>query len=163
MPEPFLIGIAIALGLGALGATLVIIFWKQILKWAEESLFPWIKTNIPSIENQVRKAFSAVDNVVVTTRNIIRKAWKKLREYLLKQVIKLERKSSGEWIKQVTSWTIKILESGKKVPIKTEIEEVVDWEDLPQDVREEWLKQEKSKAEIDVTEYRDREIMEMFA
>ncbi|NEP05925.1 MAG: hypothetical protein F6K34_14490, partial [Okeania sp. SIO4D6] len=83
--------------------------------------------------------------------------------YLLKQVIKLERKSSGEWIKQVTSWTIKILESGKKVPIKTEIEEVVDWEDLPQDVREEWLKQEKSKAEIDVTEYRDREIMEMFA
>ncbi|NEP41988.1 MAG: hypothetical protein F6K35_23290, partial [Okeania sp. SIO2H7] len=90
MPEPFLIGIAIALGLGALGATLVIIFWKQILKWAEESLFPWIKTNIPSIENQVRKAFSAVDNVVVTTRNIIRKAWKKLREYLLKQVIKLE-------------------------------------------------------------------------
>ncbi|NES78499.1 MULTISPECIES: hypothetical protein [Okeania] len=159
--EQFLIAIAIALGLAAVAVAVVARFWKQILKWAEDSLFPWIKTNIPWIESEVRQVFSAVDNVAVATRNIFRKAWEKLREYLLKLVIKLERKSSGEWKKRVTSWKIKI-ESGQKVPVRTETEEVVDWEDLPQDVREEWLKQEKSKVEIDVTEYRDREIMEMY-
>ncbi|NEQ72554.1 MAG: hypothetical protein F6K23_05395 [Okeania sp. SIO2C9] len=43
---------------------------------------------------------------------------KKLHEYLLKQVIKLEIQSSGGWIKQITSSAIKIFESGQKVPVK---------------------------------------------
>jgi len=163
MPEPFLIAIAVALGLVAVAVAVVATFWKQILKWAEDSLFPWIKTNIPWIESEVREAFSAVDNVVVTTRNLIRKAWEKLREYLLKQVITFERQSSGEWEKEVTSWIIKVLESGEKVPAKIVVKEAVPWEVLPPDVRAEWLKREKSKAEINLTEYRDREMMEMSA
>ncbi|MDJ0518989.1 MAG: hypothetical protein QNJ74_22945 [Trichodesmium sp. MO_231.B1] len=115
--DPLLIG-AIGAALGLVSAVAVVMFWKQILKWAEDSLFPWIKTNIPSIESAVREAFSAVDNKVVAIRNIIRQAWRKLREYLLKQVIKFKRKSSGEWVMQATSWVIKNLESGDKVPVK---------------------------------------------
>ncbi|NES06838.1 MAG: hypothetical protein F6K22_30900 [Okeania sp. SIO2F4] len=163
MPEPFLIGIAVALGLGVVAVAVVGIFWEQIIMWAEDSLFPWIKTNIPWIESEVREAFSAVDNVVVTIRNLIRKAWKKLREYLLNQVITFERQSSGEWEKKITSWIIKVLESGEKVPVKIVTEEVVPWDIVPSDVRAEFLRLDKSKAEIDVTEYRDRQIMEMLA
>ncbi|NET29537.1 hypothetical protein [Okeania sp. SIO1I7] len=158
MPIPTFIW-AIAGILGG-GVALALIFWNQILEWAQYNLFPWIQNNIPSIESQVREAFSAVDNVATSTRYLIRKAWKKLREYLLKQVVKLERQSSGKWKMQVTSWVIKnLLEPEKVSEVVTEKD--VDWEDLPPDVRAEWLKLEKSKAEIDVTEYRDQQIDEM--
>ena len=161
--DPLLIG-AIGAVLGLLSAVAVVMFWKQILNWAEESLFPWIKTNIPSIESAVREAFSVLDDKVVTARNIIiGKGWKKLREYLLKQVIKFERKSSGEWVRQATSWVIKNLESGDKVPARVTVEEEIDWDVLPPDVRAEWLKRKKNEAQINITEYRDREIMEMYA
>ncbi|NEP90205.1 MAG: hypothetical protein F6K18_27145 [Okeania sp. SIO2C2] len=120
MPEPFLIGIAVALGLGVVAAAVLVIFWGQIIMWAYDSIFPWIQKNIPSIESEVREAFTAADNVVSPMRNLIRQAWKKLRQYLLKdkklrqyllkQVIELERKSSGGWIKQITYSAIKIIE-----------------------------------------------------
>ena len=160
--DPLLIG-AIGAALGLVSAVAVVMFWKQILKWAEESLFPWIKTNIPSIESAVREAFSALDNKAVAIRNIIRQAWKKLREYLLKQVITFQRQSSGEWVRQATSWVIKNLESGDKVPARVTVEEEIDWQVLPPDVRAEWLKRQKNEAQINLTEYRDREIMEMYA
>ncbi len=158
MPVPTFIW-AIAGILGG-GVALALIFWNQILEWAQDNLFPWIQNNIPSIESQVREAFSALDNVATSTRYLIRKAWKKLREYLLKQVVKLERQSSGKWKMQVTSWVIKNLLEPKKV-LEVVTEKDVDWEELPPDVRAEWLKLEKSKAEIDVTEYRDKQIDEM--
>ncbi|MCL2925677.1 MAG: hypothetical protein MGF17_13940 [Trichodesmium sp. MAG_R04] len=161
--DPLLIG-AIGAVLGLLSAVAVVMFWKQILNWAEESLFPWIKTNIPSIESAVREAFSVLDDKVVTARNIIiGKGWKKLREYLLKQVITFQRQSSGEWVRQATSWVIKNLESGDKVPARVTVEEEIDWDVLPPDVRAEWLKRQKNEAQINLTEYRDREIMEMYA
>ena len=160
--DPLLIG-AIGAALGLVSAVAVVMFWKQILKWAEESLFPWIKTNIPSIESAVREAFSALDNKAVAIRNIIRKAWKKLREYLLKQVITFQRQSSGEWVRQATSWVIKNLESGDKVPARVTVEEEIDWQVLPPDVRAEWLKRQKNEAQINITEYRDQQIMEMLA
>ena len=156
MPIPlFMLVIAGALGVSA---TFALIFWVQILGWAEDSLFPWIKNNIPSIESAVRKAFSALDNQAVAIRKIIRKAWKKLRKFLLKQVVKLERKSSNKWIRRVTSWVIKVLESGEKVPVKVETEEKVNWDELPEDVRKEFLSKGKSESEIDVTKNRDDEM-----
>lgn len=158
MPEPvFLITIGSILGLGAI-ATFLVIFWHQILDWCQNSVFPWIKANIPWIESQVREAFNAVDKVIVPIRNGIRQAWKNLRDYLLKQVQELERESSGKWILRTTSWIIKVLKSDKKVPVKVETEEEVDWEELPPDIRAEFLRHDKSYAEINVTEIRDKEL-----
>ncbi|MGD1703927.1 hypothetical protein [Dapis sp. BLCC M229] len=164
MPEPFLVAITVVLGLTAAA---VVIFWKQILIWAQDSLFPWINKNIPSIESEVREAFATADRFFGNIRNIIRQAWKKLRKYLLKQVVKFARQSSDKWIVQVTSWVIKNpenLESKEsKKATKIVTEEEVDWDELPPDVRADFLRRDKSDVEIDVTEYRDRQIMEMSA
>lgn len=158
MPIPFLIPIAVALGVSS---ALVLIFWNQILEWAQDSLFPWIKRNIPLIEGVVKEAFIAVDKVATPIRKTIRQAWEKLREYLLKQVVKLERKSSNKWIRRVTSLIIKVLESGEKVVRQVETEKEVDWDELPEDVRKEFLSKGKSESEIDVTKRRDDEIDQM--
>ena len=156
MPIPLFIWVIT----GALGvsATFALIFWDQILGWAQDSLFPWIENNIPLIEDVVKEAFIAVDEVASSIRKTARKAWKKLREFLLKQVVKLERKSSNKWIRRVTSWVIKVLESGEKVPVKVETEGKVNWDELPEDVRKEFLSKGKSESEIDVTKNRDDEM-----
>ncbi|GGA18112.1 hypothetical protein [Okeania sp. KiyG1] len=158
MPIPFLIPIVVALGVSIV---LALAFWYQILDWAQDSLFPWVKRNIPLIEGVVKEAFIAVDKVATPIRKTIRQAWEKLRDFLLKQVVKIEIKSSSELIKRVTSWVIKVLESGKKVPVKVETEEEVNWDELPEEVRKEFLSKGESETEIDVTEIRDDEIDQM--
>ena len=159
MPIPLFISV-IALTIGV-STGLALIFWDKILEWAQDSLFPWIKDNIPLIKGVVKEAFIAVDKVATPMRKTIRKAWKKLRDYLLKQVVKLERKSSNKWIRRVTSWVIKVLESGKKVPVKVEIAHEVNWDELPEDARQEFLSKGESEIEINVTKRRDDEIGQM--
>ena len=147
----------------AIAAAAAVVFWQKILGWAENSLFPWLAKNIPSIESSVRLAFSVVDKVTVAVRSAVKQAWSNLRQYLLKQTIELQRKSSSEWIKRVVSWVVKRLESGETVPVKVVTEEVVSTDDLPSDVREAWLRQQKETAELNITETRDKELMEMTA
>lgn len=153
--------ISVILGILAITAGTAIIFWQEILGWAEESLFPWIKSNFPFMEDQVRLAFSEVDKIATPIRLAVKEAWAKLREFLLKETVELERKSSSEWIKRVTSWVVKVLESGRKTPAKVVTEEIVNWDHVPQDVREAFLRLEQDETEFNVTEMRDRELAEM--
>ncbi len=162
MADPITVGIIIAV-IGAIGAAAALIFWYKILGWAENSLFPWINKNIPSIEDQVRLAFATLDKVATPVRLAVKEAWFKLRKYLLKQTVVLQRKSSSEWVVRVTSWMVKRLESGETVPVKRETEETKSWEEVPADVREEYLRQQKTQYELNVTETRDRELMDMTA
>ncbi|MBD2515072.1 hypothetical protein H6G93_08625 [Nostoc sp. FACHB-973] len=162
MADPITVGIIIA-AIGAIGAAAALIFWRKILAWAEDSLFPWINKNIPSIEDQVRLAFAMVDKVATPIRLAVKEAWSELRKYLLKQTIELERESSSKWTKRVTSWVVKRLESGEVAPVKVVTEEVVSPDELPPEVREAWLRHKQNKAEFNVTETRDKEVMEMTA
>ncbi|NEP77867.1 MAG: hypothetical protein F6K17_35000 [Okeania sp. SIO3C4] len=60
--------------------------------------------------------------------------------------------------KRVKSWIIKVLKSGNKVPKKVVVEEevVVSWDELPPDIRAEFLRHEKSQIETNVTKSHDR-------
>ncbi len=150
--------------LGGTAAAVVaaLTYWHKILDWAEKSLFPWITRNLPWLENQVRFAFSAVDGVAVPIRAGVKQAWNKLRDYLLKQTAELQRKSSSQWIVRITSWVVKVLESGKTIPAKLEVKEiVVDWDELPEDIRSAYLRRQHEHAEFNITQMRDRELAEM--
>ena len=74
------------------GTVAALTFWHEILSWAENSLFPWIQKWIPSILQFVKKAFVKLDNLATTARNLIKQAWTALRQYLLKQSMKLLKK-----------------------------------------------------------------------
>ncbi|MDJ0553562.1 MAG: hypothetical protein QNJ68_03800 [Microcoleaceae cyanobacterium MO_207.B10] len=45
---------------------------------------------------------------------------------------------------------------GKKVPVKVCLEKEWDWDEIPPDVRAEWLRREKSMIEIYVTKSHDQ-------
>jgi hypothetical protein len=148
-----------------LGCATAIAFWNQILYSAGTTLFPWIKENLPELEFYVRHAFAAVDKIITPIRNNIKalqrfteikEAWEMLRQYLLKVLVQFERKSSGKWVKRITYWVIRNLKF--KQIARVVVEEIVDFDSLPDDVRKEWLKRGNINHDIDVTQLRDREL-----
>lgn len=142
-------------------------FWNQILYWADKVLYPWIRDNLPELEFDVRNAFAALDKVITPIRNNIKalkkfteikEAWKTLREYLLKVLVHFEQKTSTEWVKQITYWIIRNLKS--KQVAQVVVEETVNADSLPPDVRQEWVRKGSIARSVDVTGLRDQEINE---
>lgn len=155
MPTP-LVGLLIA-ALGILAAV-AITYWHRILQWAYDSLFPWFHTHLPFMEEAVRTAFEQADKVAVPVRRAVKEAWKKVRDYLIKLVVNFQRRNASVWVKEVTSWVIRGLETDRPMPVKLTTTEDVSWEDVPEDIRAEFLQREKRSATIDVTEIRDQEL-----
>jgi hypothetical protein len=151
------------------GAAAALIFWNQILYWADRALFPWIKENFSSeLEYKVRNAFAALDKFVTPIRNNIKaleklteikEAWEMLRESLLKVLVQFEQKTPIEWVKRITYWAIRNLKS--KQVVRTVGEEIVHVDSLPDDVRKEWLNRGNTTQDVDVTQLRDREMHEV--
>lgn len=159
MPAPFFLIITVALGLTASAA---ILFWHKVLDWAERSLFPWVERNIPALAPIVRKGFAQLDKIAVSTRRAVRAAWEKLRTVLLQTVVTLQRRNSSVWLQQVTSYVVRIL-NGKRTPVKIVTEEEVGYDELPDAVREEYVRQNRTHAELDITKARDQELAEVLA
>jgi hypothetical protein len=113
-----------------------LLFWHRLLDWAMSSLLPWCDDNLPTLAPIVRGAFAVLDKAGVPTRRAVKQSWQKVREYLLKQVVQLERQSSGTWIQRV------------------------DYFDLPEEVREEYIRKERKSTEFDITKMRDEELKE---
>ncbi|MBW4456280.1 MAG: hypothetical protein KME55_28245 [Nostoc indistinguendum CM1-VF10] len=144
-------------------------FWNQILNWADQTLFPWIRDNLPGLEQYVRHAFAEVHKVVgPIRRNLItlkqfteiEGAWKMLRHYLLKVLVQFELNTQYQWVKRITFWATRKLES-KPVVVRKEVEEIVkDVDSLPDDVRQKWLKLGQTTQDIDMTKVRDDELHE---
>ena len=148
------------IGLIGLGLAATVVFWHQILTWGESNVFPWFERHLPTLAPYVRQAFSRVDNVVTSVRRAIKEAWDRVSQYLLKQVVELNRKTtSNTWVQQVTSWVIDVSGYNNEPVVKqitTETE--VPYDNLPQDVREALLRRQQTSFEKDVTEIRKQEM-----
>lgn len=158
MAIPLIVAL-IGFGLTAGAAVLV---WHKILNWAENSIFPWFEKHLPTIAPYVRKAFSKIDDVAANLRLQTREAWKKVTQYLLKQVVVINRKTDDTWVGQVTSWVIENSNYNDKPVVKqVTTEQNVPWDELPGDVRQKFLTQGEKSFEKDITQIRDKEMAEM--
>lgn len=157
MPVP--VFAQVLLGVLFIGSAVVLTFWNRILKWARDTLFPWIRENLPWLANDVTNAFLALDKVATSIRRKIKDAWKTLREYLLKILVQFEQNTQNDWVKRITYWAIRNLESNKPEVARVVEEEIVDFDSLPDDVREEWLMRRSNiSQDVNVTQLRDREL-----
>ncbi|MEM9924822.1 MAG: hypothetical protein AAF915_13885 [Cyanobacteria bacterium P01_D01_bin.50] len=155
-----LIKAALSLTVAVVGV--IITVWHKILEWAQTSLFPWLKENLPHIVEQVKDAFIWIDNeVAVPIRQIVKKAWEKLRNYLLQTVTEFERRTESIWVRRITSFVIQRLEQAQPKVKKVVIEEDVNWDELPPDVKKFWIRDGRQNLELDVTQIRDKEIEEL--
>ncbi len=143
-------------------AGIALLLWHRLLDWAMSSLLPWFDDNLPILAPIVRGAFAVLDQAGVPTRRAVKQSWQKVREYLLKQVVQIERQSSDTWTQRATSWLVNVLDSGESTPKfkKIVMEEDVDYYDAPDEVREAFIRKEQKTTEFDIIELRDQEIGE---
>ncbi|BAZ24926.1 hypothetical protein NIES4073_58260 [Kalymmatonema gypsitolerans NIES-4073] len=135
-------------------ASAILFFWEKVTDWARESFFPFVEKHLPIIREYVENAFAWIDNnIAVPTRRLIKGAWNKVRQYLLKMAIYFEKQSSNRWVRKTTSYVIKTLES--KTVIKQVVEEEINWDDLSPDIRKSWMKSKENNLEIDYTALKD--------
>lgn len=138
-----------------------LIFWNEILTWVSTNLLVWItKDMIPSLEESLELAFMSsvlIDSKILDT---VIKAWREVKNILLEMLVNYENSASSpkNWKKKATSIIIKKIEANQPVVIKREVEEEIDWDHLPSEVRNSWLKKEQKKYKIDVKKTREKEL-----
>ena len=142
--------------------TVAIAFWHEILGWAEQMVFPWFEQHLPGLAPYVRHAFAVLDGVVVGLREAARRAWEALRPHLLKSVVEFQRLSEHRWLRVVTSWLIEQLTPTPR-PTVTEVREEreIDWDELPEEVRQSFLRRDEQSTVLDVRRYRDLELAQL--
>jgi hypothetical protein len=140
------------------GAAAVTVMWRKILHWAEMQLFPWLAANMPELEPVARQAFTVLDRAVVTLRQATREAWRELRRSLLKQVADFVRQVDGGWLLQITSWIASSADTVRPQVTKVVTQQQVSYDELPADVRREYLRNNRISHSLNVTELRDTEL-----
>jgi hypothetical protein len=153
--------LAIILGLAAIaGTAAVVIYWTKILNWGLNSLLPWVDKNIPELSKFVRDAFVVVDKVAAPLRALVKEKWQRVRQALLQQVAEFEQLTASTWLLRITSWVkVKLNATASESVVKQiQTEQVISYDELPPQVREQLLREGKTSHRIDVTEAHDTEI-----
>jgi len=133
--------------------------WTEIVSWVSVSLLAWIQNDLGDlIAESVKAAFFALGAVTLAAYGAIKTAWDELRRFLIEALVEFEQASSTIWIKRFTSTLLKVLESGQPTLIKREVEEEVDWDHLPPEVRSAWWNSAQKSHKVDFIEVRDKEI-----
>ncbi len=154
--------IVAVIGLVGIGIVVLFIFWRLILRWAHNSLIPWIRSqNLPRLEEIATDALVFLDRARSAVTDLARRAWeawKKLRTLLVSQVMRF-RKVSG------TTRVVSSVENWIREPRDTNVvnhqvmEANVNWNELPSDVLIALI--ERGEYTVDVVDAREREFMEM--
>lgn len=145
MPIPLLIGVGVAIFAAALVAT-----WTKVLDWVRKDVVPWLSRINPKLADLAKDALVLID--VGVTR--VRRAWSVLREQIVKSVVEFAQKSNNEWLIRTVTW----LRVGPKEVQERVVERSVPFHELPDEVREEWVRRNQSEAVIDVAKTRNREL-----
>ena len=148
--------IAIFAGL-SIAATAAIVFWEQVVGWAQRSLFPWFEKHLPTLAPYVREAFVVLNKAATKVRKAAIKAWRKIKLHTLQVVEKFERTSDNEYVLTITSWLRENLKDTEAV--RRETEETVGIDDLPDEVADAFLRGGR-EYEFDVLKEQERQMKE---
>jgi len=135
----------------------VLLCWGKILSWAQDHLKPWISANLPYLSQYLDDAFVALDRDAVKLRKIAKNAWQQLRRVLIKLVAQFVRQLDGSWTVRITSWLA--TQNSAQPVVKRETEQQLCWDEVPDVVREQYLRRNRSAQEIDITKLRDAQVL----
>lgn len=142
----------------AIAIQLALVIWNQILEWTYSNFLTWIqKDMIPLLKESVQLAFIAVAKITTEIVDSVKQAWQEVKKFLLDMIVEFENVASF-WKKRSKSIVVKHVEANRPVFVRREIEEELDWDSLPQEVREAWLKSNQYNYKIDFMETREKEL-----
>jgi hypothetical protein len=144
---------------------IAIALWEKIVEWVVESLFVWLKENLPKLakfsDDVLKLAFTAINKASEELLQAVRKSWEMIRPFLFELRINFQEEASS-WVRIIRSKIVKLDDVGKQpIIITQEVTEEIGFEDLPADVRAAIIRGSEKGREINIKELRDRELLEM--
>jgi|GEM_PF-3718945 len=139
-------------------------FWKQLVFWIQENLLVWIKGDIvPLTAESIKLAFTTLGKATKDLYEAIKKAWHELQRFLVEAFVEFEQSplSPTSWIRRLSSMLIKKSGSGSAVVVRKEVEENIDWESLPHDIRAAWIRNSQKNYKVDIMDTRNKELRAM--
>lgn len=128
----------------AVALSLSLAFWKQIVNWANHTLADWLGK---LFGNDVREAFvlllAAADRLSVA----VQRALNAVRERLIRARIIFRRINDGRVHEKVLQADFQ-REDGQIVQL--ERAEVVPWHELPDEVREKFIRRQSAEVQIEL-------------
>jgi hypothetical protein len=147
MPLPLIPVLIIIIVTGTLGAALMC--WHAITDFMLSTLLPWLDDNMPSVAALAREVFIAIDKVTVPLIQLIRSKWKQLKAWIVKQLYVIERTTDRKWIQRTVMTVRKWFEAENKwKEITVTKEEEIRLDDLPEDVREQLIRQNRASGDL---------------
>ena len=137
-----MIGWAVAAAVG-IAVTLTVTFWAQMVEWANSILANWLADLFgPDLRDAFRLALAGADRSVVMIQRAV-----KLIETRLIHARLLFRQLRGGQTEKVLEAEVK-QDSGEVVTMRTA--ELVPWHDLPDDVREKFIRRQSTSVEVEL-------------
>lgn len=139
--------------------------WEKFMGWVVDSLFVWLKENLPKLakfsDDVLKLAFTVVKQAAEELLQAVREAWQTIRPFLFELRMNFQ-KATSSWVRVITSKIVRFDETSKQPTLVTqEVTEEIGFEDLPADVREAIIRGTEKGREINIKELRDRELLEM--
>jgi hypothetical protein len=104
---------------------------------------------MPSVAALAREVFIAIDKVTVPLIQLIRSKWKQLKAWIVKQLYVIERTTDRKWIQRTVMTVRKWFEAENKwKEITVTKEEEIRLDDLPEDVREQLIRQNRASGDL---------------
>lgn len=149
------LALILAAMVGAALTGVAVYFWPSIMRWAREHLLPWVDRHMPELAEAVRLAFHDLDKISVELRRAVRIAWQRLRKVLIGETANFTARFDGTWAVQITSYLRNRLQSEKPY-VKVVTEQVLGYDDLPQEIRAQALSNGLANSTLDILRARDQ-------
>jgi hypothetical protein len=121
--------------------------WPYIADFFSKHVIPWFRQNVSdSVADTVSGLFSWLDNKMTLVRAKLRGAWNLFKRVFLGGSISVQKISATEAIQKSSTYMCK--EDGSVV--RRVEEKKVPWEQLPQSIREEMIRNSTDHASLDL-------------
>jgi|GEM_PF-6778314 len=125
----------------------IVAFWAQIVDLFSQRIIPWVRVNIsPVVAEAIADVISFADEKIVPARKTLKASWKIFRETVLGTQTTYTRVGPDR-IRAHTAVVTRNLNGQNAI---SEMEEIVDWSNLPESIRSEMIRQNNNAARFDV-------------
>jgi hypothetical protein len=116
--------------------------WARIVGWARDSAYPWLQDHLPSLAEDFMQCMDFLDGLVVKSIRVVRAAWTNVKQYLLSMAVEIKQNTDTEWVRRASGYWIDALNQNKVM--KTTETQILNWDELPPDIREQFLRRGKT-------------------
>lgn len=125
--------------IGAVAAVALTTFWDELRSWASTRLADAVGDLLGEEARELLlDLVVAADDAVSAVRRAGRALWARIQDTLLRATVAVERSTDNRYVRKLTTWLKKTVQGQERV-YRVVYEEEVPWEDLPADVREQFI------------------------